>query len=109
MTQWITQIDLDRLEYCEVIRRTLLFHMENGKVLEGTGSLDELCGQLTRYDNFLRPYRSFLINMEYIQKISYKTITMRSLAEIPIPHGKCSEIKNTYLKYAFDKKQVFIS
>jgi hypothetical protein len=47
--------------------------------------------------------------MEYIQKISYKTITMRSLAEIPIPHGKCSEIKNTYLKYAFDKKQVFIS
>lgn len=105
----ITRIDLDRLEYCEVIGRTLLFHMANGKILEGTGSLDELCGQLTRYDNFLRPHRSFLINMEYIQRISYKTITMRSLAEIPIPHGKCSEIKNTYLKYAFDKKQVFIS
>ena len=105
----ITRIDPDRLEYCEVFGRTLLFYMENGKVLEGTGSMDELYGQLSQYENFVRPHRSFLINMGYIRKISHKTITMENLAEIPIPHGKCSEIKNLYLKYAFDRKQVFIS
>lgn len=105
----ITRINLDRLEYCEVIGRTLLFHMESGKVLEGTGSMDELHGQLSQYENFVRPHRSFLINMEYIQKISYKAITMESLEEIPIPHGKCSEIKTIYLEYAFNRKQVFIS
>lgn len=105
----ITRIDLDRLEYCEVIGRTLLFHMDNGTVLESTGKLDELCSQLTQYENFLRPHRSFLINMEYIQNISYKAITMDNLAQIPIPHGKCSEIKNTYLKYAFRRKQVVLS
>lgn len=105
----ITRIDLDRLEYCEVLGRTLLFHMENGKILESTGSMDNLCGQLSRYENFVRPHRSFLINMEYIQKISYKSITMENLAEIPIPHGRCCEIKNQYLEYAFDRKQVFIS
>lgn len=105
----ITRIDLNRLEYCEVIGRTLLFHLENGMVLESTGKLDELCSQLTQYKNFLRPHRSFLINMEYIQNISYKAITMDNLAQIPIPHGKCSEIKNTYLEYAFHRKQVFLS
>lgn len=105
----ITRIDLNRLEYCEVIGRTLLFHMENGSVLEGTGSMDELYGQLSQYENFVRSHRSFLINMEYIQKISYKAITMEDLTEIPIPHGKCSEIKNLYLEYAFSRKQVFIS
>lgn len=105
----ITRIDLDRLEYCEVMGRTLLFHMENGTVLESIGRLDELCSMLTQYENFLRPHRSFLINMEYIQNISYKAITMDNLVQIPIPHGKCSEIKNTYLKYAFSRKQVFIS
>lgn len=105
----IARIDLDRLEYCEVIGRTLLFYMENGKILEGTGSMEELYGQLAQYENFVRPHRSFLINMEYIQKISYKVITMTNLAEIPIPHGKCSEIKNLYLEYMFNKKQVFIS
>lgn len=33
----ITRIDLDRLEYCEVFGRTLLFHMENGRVPESSG------------------------------------------------------------------------
>lgn len=105
----ITRIDLSRLEYCEVLGRTLLFHMENGSVLEGTGSMDKLYVQLSQYENFVRPHRSFLINMEYIKKISHKAITMENLAEIPIPHGKCCEIKNLYLEYAFDRKQVFIS
>lgn len=105
----IKRIDLERLEYCEVLGRTLLFHMENGEVLEAAGSLDKLYGQLSQYGNFLRPHRSFLVNMEYIQKISHKAITMENLAQIPIPHGKCSEIKNSYLEYAFDRKQVFMS
>lgn len=105
----ITRIDLDRLEYCEVLGRTLLFHMENGKILEGTGSMDKLYGQLSQYENFVRPHRSFLINMEYIEKISHKAITMENQTDIPIPHGKCCEIKNMYLEYAFDRKQVFIS
>jgi len=104
-----TRIDLDRLEYCEVMGRTLLFHMKNKTVLESSGRLDELCSQLAECENFLRPHRSFLVNMEYIQNISCKAITMDSLAQIPIPHGKCSEIKNTYLKYAFNRKRVFLS
>lgn len=105
----ITRIDLDKLEYCEVLGRTLLFHMENGGLLESTGSMDKLYGQLSQYESFIRPHRAFLINMEYIQRISRKTVTMESQAEIPIPHGKYSEIKNRYLEYAFDRKQVFIS
>ncbi len=105
----ITRIGLSRLEYCEVLGRTLLFHMENGRVLEGAGSMDKLCGQLSQYENFVRPHRSFLINMEYIRKISYKAITMENLAEIPIPHGKCSEIKELYLEYMFNREEVCIS
>lgn len=105
----ISRIDLDKLEYCEVIGRTLFFHMKNGTVIESTGSLDDLCNELAQYENYLRPHRSFLINMEYVRNISYKAITMDSLAEIPIPHGKCSEIKKLYLEYAFSRKQVFIS
>ena len=105
----ITRIDLNKLEYCEVIGRTLTFHLENGQVLECIGSLDELSSQLTPYHNFMRPHRSFLINMEYIQSISSRAITMTSPAQIPIPHGKCSDIKNVYLEYVFNRKQVVIS
>lgn len=105
----ISRINLDKLEYCEVIGHTLLFHMENHTVMECSGSMDDLCSELIQYENFLRPHRSFLINMEYIRNISYKAITMDSLTKIPIPHGKCSEIKNIYLEYVFNRKQVFVS
>ena len=102
----ITRIDLQQLEYCEVLGRKLLFHLENGAVLESAGSLDDLAGQLMQYSNFFRPHRSFLVNMEYIQNISSRSIKMVNDAEIPIPHGKCSEIKNTYMEYAFNGEQL---
>lgn len=104
----IVRLDLDRLGFCEVIGRTLSFHLADGTVLESAGSLDELSVRLSEYENFLRPHRSFLVNMEYIQSISYRTITMVNRAEIPIPHGKCSEIKKQYLEYVFNRKQVFL-
>lgn len=104
----ITRIDLQQLEYCEVLGRKLLFHLEDGAVLESTGSLDDLAGQLMQYSNFFRPHRSFLVNMEYIQNISSRSIKMVNDAEIPIPHGKCSEIKNTYMEYAFNGEQAVL-
>ena len=104
----ITRIDLWQLEYCEVLGRKLLFHLENGAVLESAGSLDDLVGQLMQYSNFFRPHRSFLVNMEYIQNISSRSIKMVNDAEIPIPHGKCSEIKNTYMEYAFNGEQAVL-
>ena len=104
----ISRIDLDQLLYCEVLGRTLLFHLVDGTVLESTGSMDELARQLTPHESFLRTHRSFLINMEYIQNISSRSIKMVNDAEIPIPHGKCSEIKNTYMEYAFNGEQAVL-
>ena len=103
----ITRIDLHKLEYCEVMKRTLIFHLHDGTVLESSGSMDTLCSTLED-SGFLRPHRSFLVNMEHIRNISAKAIVMENNTEIPIPHGKHTEIKNQYLQYAFDRKQVFL-
>ena len=97
----ITRIKPAQLEYCEVIHRTLFIHLTSGKVLECIGSLDELGKQLIPFGSFLRPHRSYLVNLEYIQDLSYRAITMSCLAEIPIPRGKYNEIKNAFLEYAF--------
>lgn len=102
----ITRIDLAQLEFCEVIHRTLLFHLSSGKVLESTGSLDELSRRLAPYNCFLRPHRSYLIHLGYVQSISYRAVTMSSLTEIPIPRGRYNEIKDSFLAYAFRNGQV---
>ena len=104
----ITRVELRHLEYCEVIHRTLFLHLTSGKVLESTGSLDELYGKLKPYGNFLRPHRSYLVNLEYVQNLSTRAITMSCLTEIPIPRGKYNDVKNTFLEYSFRDRQVIL-
>ena len=104
----ITRIDIKALEYCEVIPRTLIFHLNTGKVLESAGSMDELVKQLSTYPFFHRPHRSYLVNLEYVQNITYRGITMSSLAEIPVPRGIYNEVKDAFLEYAFQNRQVMI-
>lgn len=102
----ITRIELGRLEFCEVIHRTLFFHLSSGRVLESTGSLDELTKQLLPYSGFFRVHRSYLVNLDYVQSISYRAVTMSSLTEIPIPRGKYNEVKEAFFAYAFQNGQV---
>ncbi len=72
----ISRIDLDQLLYCEVLGRTLLFHLVDGTVLESTGSMDELARQLTPHESFFCARTAlFLVNMEYIQNISTRAVT----------------------------------
>lgn len=102
----ITRLNPECLVFCEVIHRTLLFHLSSGKVLESTGSLDKLNRCLMPYDCFLRVHRSYLVNLDYVQNISYRAVTMSCMTEIPIPRGKYSEIKNAFLEYAFQNGQM---
>lgn len=104
----ITRIEARQVEYCEVIHRTLFIHLTNGRVLEKIGSLDELSDQLMPLGSFLRPHRSYLVNLEYVKNLSYRAITMSCLTEIPIPRGKYNEIKDAYLAYAFQNRQVML-
>ena len=104
----ITRVSLGQLEYCEVIGRSLLLHLTTGRVLESTGSLDELGGQLTQHKNFQRLHRSYLVNLDHIQGISYRAITMSCMTEIPVPHGKYAELKKIFLEHAFSSGQVML-
>lgn len=104
----VTRIRLRDLEYCEIIHRTLQLHLSNGNVYESIGSLNALSRQLESHGGFLRVHRSFIINLEYVQDISYKAITMSCLTKIPVPRGKYKEIKDAFLEYAFVHRQVMI-
>ena len=68
--------------------------------------VEELCKVLLPHDCFLRIHRSYLVNMDHVQSLSYKAITMSCQTEIPIPRGKYNEIKNAFLEYAFKNGQV---
>lgn len=97
----IHRIDVKQLEYCEVINRSLVFYLQNGCELKSNISIQEVEDTLSRFGCFVRPHRSYLINMRFVESISLKCINMTCKARIPIPHGKYTQIKDCYLEYAF--------
>ena len=98
----INKIHIRDLEYCEVVSRSLILFLQNGTRLKSTVKIKELEEMLRQFGCFIRPHRSYLINLRYVENLSQKSITMRSEVVIPIPHGKYTQTKEQYLAYAFD-------
>lgn len=104
----ITLVEADKIEYCEIIHRTLFIHLISGKVLQSAGSMDNLEKRLSEQGCFLRFHRSYLVNLNHIKNISKKTVTMLNLTEIPIPRNKYNETKDAFLENAFCKGKIDI-
>lgn len=97
----IARIAFKELEYCEVIGKSIYFHMANGSEKECCGSLKDISKELLSQPAFIQPHRSYIINMDFIQSLSYKCIELACLQQIPIPRGKYNEIKSAFMEYSF--------
>ncbi|MEG1427352.1 MAG: LytTR family DNA-binding domain-containing protein [Oscillospiraceae bacterium] len=97
----ILRILIDQLVCCEVVGKTLLYHLSSGAVLESTGNMKNLEQSLLRYPCFVKPHRSYLVNMDAICDISYQEIKLVNGMKIPIPRGKYGELKEAFLANAF--------
>ena len=98
-----TAVEIKKIEFCEVIHRTLFIHMTSVKVLETGGSMDNFEEKLSEYGHFIRIHRSYLVNLNHILNVSGRCVTMSDMTQIPIPKGKYNEIKNAFLENAFNE------
>lgn len=89
------------LEYVEVDRRTVYYHLSNGGVIETFGSFHELEQKLLMHKQFIKPHRSFIVNMEHIKEISNSELRTVSGSRIPVPRASFSRIKDVYFRYSF--------
>ena len=100
----ITKINLIELEYCEVVNRKLVLHLNNKEDLECSIRINELEEKLQGFGMFLRPHRSYLINMDHIQTLTSHSIIMENGTNIPVPREKYLQIKEAYMEYIFQAK-----
>lgn len=98
----IQKIVISNLTFAEVIGRNVLYHLRSGKVIECTESFSAVCDNLMKYGCFIKPHRSFLINMQYVDIIKNHEIILQTLSSIPIAQGKAKEMKQQYLSYQME-------
>lgn len=95
----IQRILISKLTFAEVIGRNVLYHLSSGKVIECTEAFSTVCDTLLRYGCFIKPHRSYLVNMQYVDAIDNHQVTLQTLSSIPIAQGKAKEMKQQYLSY----------
>jgi len=99
----LLRVPVEDIKYVEAFSHSVSVVTEAGtyELRKALSEMEALLGE-----DFVRCHRSYLVNLDYIQNLSYQTIMMFSQKEIPIPRGKYNEIKNAFLEYAFKNGQV---
>ena len=98
----IQKILISNLAFAEVIGRNVLYHLRSGKVVECTEPFSSVCDSLLKYGCFIKPHRSYLVNMQYVDTIENHQITLQTLSAVPVAQGKAKEIKQQYLNYQME-------
>lgn len=87
-SEGIRRILITNLAFVEVIGRNVLYHLRSGSVAECKEAFSSACDRLLKYRCFLKPHRSYLVNMQYIDTIDNHRIIMQNRSSVPIAQGK---------------------
>lgn len=99
----IQKILISNLVFAEVIGRNVLYHLLSGKVIECTDSFSSVCDNLLKYSCFIKTHRSYIVNMQYVDTIENRQVTLQTLTSVPIAQGKVRGIKQQYLDYQMEE------
>lgn len=103
----ISKKPFPRLEHCllwtiEIFGHEIIIHKTDGVKESCTGTLKEL-EVLLPAQTFVRPHRSYLVNLDHISEIARYQIRLSSGDTIPISKKLYKQIQNSFIDYA-DKK-----
>lgn len=97
------KIFMHELIYVEVIGRTIFFHQTNGVVIEGISTISKIEVDLLTDKRFIKPHRSYIVNLDYIKNLSLDGFTTTNNQLIPISRNVFREVKQTYINYSFQE------
>lgn len=90
---------LHSLTCVEVINHSLFYYMINNEVLKIPGSLSMIEETFLGKPMFIKPHRSYIVNLDFITVITKKEIKVANEKIVPIAKGKYMEVDHSYLAY----------
>ncbi len=92
----VARIFFDDIYYVESIGRKIHIHCQQGEA-EYYEKLDRLMEQLE--GEFVRCHKSYLVNMQWIQCVDNKMITLTNGTQIPVSRNRMTETKDMVFEY----------
>lgn len=88
--------------YLEIFGHEIILYKADGTKATCTGTMKEMEEQFPSR-LFVRPHRSYLVNMDYISKISRLQITLSSGDKIPISRNQYQKTQKLFIEFAVGK------
>lgn len=100
----VVRIVFTELEYVEVINKKVFFHLADSTIREMTAALTDYEKMFLNRPEFVKPHRSYLVNLNYIQSIGTDCIVTKNGHSIPLSRQRHHQIEDDYL-YFLSRKE----
>jgi DNA-binding LytR/AlgR family response regulator len=95
----IVKLLFSQIVYVEVTNRTLQFILVNGEVRETYGYLSDYEEKLLSDPHFLKPHRSYLINLRQVTELDKKGLATTVGKTVPVARDALVKVKAAYMKF----------
>ncbi len=99
----LIKVRFDEIHYAEIVNHTTYLHLSGGDLIKNYGSMAQLEAALCGDRRFIKPHRSYLLNMDFIESISPEGICTTEGKLIPISRNVYKEIRQAYISYSFQQ------
>jgi len=89
---------LNEITHFESYKRLVIVHLENNEKHEFYYKLSDLTNEL-KDKNFVLIHRSYLVNLQYIKKISSDETLLKTNVVLPISRNLIKGVKESFMKY----------
>lgn len=99
-------VSYSKIEYIENYSRVLNIWLTNGETIKSIfirKSFNEEIKEILEDKRFIQVHKSFLINMDYVKKITQGSVLMESGKTIPISKTRTAEVRKEYLLFASEQ------
>lgn len=97
----VVKVPFQKLEYVEVINKTVSFHLTDGAIHEITAALAEFEEKLLARPEFLKTHRSYLINLNHVQAIKDHFVMTKNGHSIPISRKRRGLVQDAYVRFLY--------
>ena len=102
----LVAIPYSKIEYIENYSRVLNIFQTDGESVKSIfirKSFDEEIREIAQDKRFMQVHKSFLINMNYVNKLTQNTILMESGKSIPISKKRVVNVRKEYLLFVSEQ------
>lgn len=93
----VATLAFSRIEYVEVMGRTVFFHLTNGETEEVFGTFSTFEAKLLHWPDFIKVHRAYIVNLRHIQKLESGGILTTGGHSVPVSRHLYPQLKRDYL------------